>query len=208
VGLSSLFLVCPEIHQAPQRFIVGRRDLGSMKWQIIVAGIILAVVAACGCLSPGQPEGLTVSSGAFAPGGAIPAAYSCDSDNISPPISWSHVPPETKSLALTIIDTDVAPPGFTHWIIYDIPPAGSGLPSSVPAVPKLPDGSSQGLNGAGKVGYTGTCPPRGSVHHYHFTLYALDIMPAFSGPVNRTVLESEMAGHILQSAELIGVFSR
>lgn len=179
-----------------------------MKWQIIVAGICLAFVATCGCLSPGQAPALTVSSGAFVPGGAIPATYSCDGDNISPAISWSHVPPDTKSLALTVVDSDVAPVGFTHWVIYGIPPGGSGLPSSVPAVPKLPDGSSQGLNGAGKVGYAGPCPPPGSVHHYHVMLYALDTVPAFPGPVNRTVLEGEMAGHILQSAELVGIFSR
>jgi Raf kinase inhibitor-like YbhB/YbcL family protein len=179
-----------------------------MKWQIIVAGMFLAVIAACGCLSPGQAPALTVSSGVFAPGGAIPAAYSCAGDNISPAISWSHVPPETKSFALTVVDSDVAPEGFTHWVIYGIPPGGSGLPSSVPAVPKLPDGSSQGLNNAGKVGYSGPCPPPGSVHHYHFRLYALDIMPVFSGPMNRTVLEDAMVGHILQSAELVGVFSQ
>ncbi len=192
-----------------------------MKWHVIViCMVVITTIAACGCTSvpvsqsgaggPNQTTAvnLAFSSDVFSPGGTIPDMYSCKAQNISPPLSWQNIPAGSKSLALIVVDTDVPPGGFTHWIVYNIPINSTGFPADQPKVAVLPDGTGQGLNDAGKIGYTGLCPPPGSVHHYHFRLYALDTLLDFNGSANRSVLESTLQGHILQSTELVGLFSR
>ncbi|MBN1979519.1 MAG: YbhB/YbcL family Raf kinase inhibitor-like protein [Anaerolineae bacterium] len=149
-----------------------------------------------------------------APGGW--PAY-CPGENVSPPLSWSNVPPGTSSLVLTMYDHITrcetcgkrAPEGrvWGHWGVYNIPAEATNLPEGLPADPVLPDGSMQVVNGFGEAGYGGPCPPAGHVHFYVFTLYALDTRLDLQ-PESTSVddLSAALDGHVLEQAELTGTF--
>lgn len=164
---------------------------------------------------------LQVSSGAFEPGGEIPVQYSCHGDNLSPPLAWSGVTQGIYSLALVMDDPDSQPPGFVHWVLYNIPPSTTSLPEGVAAEATLPDGSLQGANdyalfaeegqthpgGAliNRIGYDGPCPP--AAHRYVFALYALDAVLDLPAEATRADVLAAMEGHVLGEAELTGVFT-
>jgi Raf kinase inhibitor-like YbhB/YbcL family protein len=164
---------------------------------------------------------LLIHSSAFDPGGEIPVLYSCRGANLSPPLEWSGVPEGTQSLALVVDDPDSQPPGFVHWVIYNIPPSTSGLPEGVEAEAMLPDGTRQGPNdyalftqegqthpgGApiNRLGYDGPCPP--AAHRYVFQLYALDVILDLPAESTMADVLAAMAGHVLGQAELTGVFT-
>jgi Raf kinase inhibitor-like YbhB/YbcL family protein len=106
------------------------------------------------------------------------------------------------------MDDPDAPIGtFVHWVIYNIPASSLGLPEAVPTNGKLENGSVQGNNGAGRVGYTGPCPPSGT-HRYFFKLYALDNVPGLAPGADKDQLLKAMQGHILAQGELMGTFSK
>ncbi len=154
---------------------------------------------------------LLLTSMAFSAGKPIPAAYTCDGDDVSPPLSWSNIPPQAKSLALVIEDPDAPNPmdpqrTWVHWIVYNLPPQVQALPPSV-RPPDLPPGAIEGTNDWRRVGYGGPCPPAGR-HRYVHRLYALDTMLPALGSITRAELDLAMAGHILEQAELIGLYQR
>jgi Raf kinase inhibitor-like YbhB/YbcL family protein len=155
--------------------------------------------------------GLTITSGAFEPGGAIPVTYTCEGKDVSPPLSWVDAPPATKSFALIIDDPDAPDPAapkitWVHWILYDIPASAKGLPEAVRAE-TLPEGTREGVNDWGRTGYGGPCPPMGR-HRYFHKLYALDtVLPDLRRP-SKAALERAMQGHILAHAELIGTYQK
>ena len=121
----------------------------------------------------GDPMPLTIRTPVFHEGGSIPARYTCDGEDVSPPLEWSGVPEGAKSLALTCDDPD-APSGlWVHWVVFDLPPSVTGLAEGVPPNPEISGGGRQGKNDFRKIGYGGPCPPSGT-HRYVFTLYALD----------------------------------
>ncbi len=150
---------------------------------------------------------LTVSSTAFSAGQPIPPLYSCRGENVSPPLAWSGAPASTKSFALILDDPDAPSGTYVHWVMYNIPAASASLPEAVPGRAQLADGTLQGSNSSGGTGYTGPCPPSGT-HHYHFKLYALDIMTSLSSGATKDQLLQAMQGHILAQGELIGTFSK
>jgi Raf kinase inhibitor-like YbhB/YbcL family protein len=147
--------------------------------------------------------------------------YSCQGANLSPPLEWSGVPEGTQSLALLVDDPDSEPPGFVHWVIYNIPPTSTGLPEGVSAEATLPDGTFQGANdfalfaaegqtfpgGApiNRIGYDGPCP--GDTHHYVFKLYALDASLDVPAEATMADLLAAMDGHVLGEAEVTGVYT-
>ena len=149
---------------------------------------------------------LLISSIAFEQGQPIPATYSCDGQGISPPLTWSGAPPETRSFGLIMDDPDAPSGTYVHWVIYNIPAASAGLAEATPKDARLADGTSQGLNSARRTGYSGPCPP-GGTHRYFFKLYALDKMLDASGPGKDQLLIA-MQGHILAQGELMGTYSR
>jgi Raf kinase inhibitor-like YbhB/YbcL family protein len=103
----------------------------------------------------------------------MPARYTCDGENISPPLTWTRVPARARSLALLLEDRDAPGGAFVHWSVYDLPRGSSGVGSG-----RVPSGSAEGENSYGRSGYSGPCPPRGDpAHHYVFSLYALDEHP-------------------------------
>jgi Raf kinase inhibitor-like YbhB/YbcL family protein len=155
----------------------------------------------------GQAMAFELTSSAFAQGETIPVKYTCDGDDLSPPLEW-HDPPEgTQSFALVNDDPDAPVGTWDHWILFNLPGEAGSLPEGVPSDAELPDGSRQGQNSWRRPGYGGPCPPSGT-HRYFFKLYALDTTLDLVSGVNKKQLLQAMEGHILGEAELIGVYSR
>lgn len=154
---------------------------------------------------------LTLSSTAFKHGGTIPKKYTCQGEDISPPLSWTNVPAEAKSLALIIDDPDAPDPNaprmtWVHWLLYNIPVTVSGLAEHMSAA-KLPPGTQEGMNDWHRTGYGGPCPPIGR-HRYFHKLYVLDaLLPDLHKP-DKSKLEKAMQGHIIAQAELIGIYQK
>jgi len=151
---------------------------------------------------------MRLRSSAFADGAAIPRRFSCDGDDISPPLEWSDVPADAKSFALLCDDPDAPGGTWHHWAAYDIAGALSSLPLGAAAnAQKL--GFKQGVNDFQKVGYGGPCPPPGTPHHYHFRLLALAVekLAVPAGASCRNV-ESEARKHRLAEATLVGIYRR
>jgi Raf kinase inhibitor-like YbhB/YbcL family protein len=152
-----------------------------------------------------------MESSVFEHGTAIPSAYTCQSDDISPPLTWSQIPSGTKSLALIVDDPDAPDPNapkmtWVHWLLYNIPPDTTGLAEHM-STSKLPTGTKEGKNDWSKLGYGGPCPPIGR-HRYFFKLYALDcVLDDLKSPT-KSELETAMHGHILKQAELMGTYEK
>ena len=153
--------------------------------------------------------GLALSSPAFAPGGEIPALFTCEGRDLSPALDWTGVPEAAKSLVLIVDDPDAPDPAapkttWVHWVLYDLPPTARGLPQGVAA---LPEGTKQGTNDWKRTGYGGPCPPIGR-HRYFFKLYALDVVLPDRGPAAKARVEAAMQGHVLANAELMGTYQK
>ncbi len=152
---------------------------------------------------------MNLSSPAFTDGGNIPAEYSCDGKSTSPEIDWMGAPLGTKALALVLHDPDAPRSGgFTHWVVYNIPPSAAMLNAGASPNGTLPQGTLEGQNGSGKPGYTGPCPPAGAPHHYQFTLYALDVPLSLPAGKAKSDLEAAVNGHVLATAQLTGLYGR
>jgi Raf kinase inhibitor-like YbhB/YbcL family protein len=151
-------------------------------------------------------DSLQLTSSSFEADAAIPAKYTCDGEDVSPALAWNDPPAATKGFALVMDDPDAPNKTVVHWVIYDIPAATRRLPEGVAKDPKLPDGSLQGKNSHGKMGYSGPCPPHGALHHYFFKLYALDKSTGLKPGATKAQLEVAIKGRILAKAQLIGRF--
>ena len=151
---------------------------------------------------------LELRTHAFAPGGDIPAGFTCEGRDVSPALQWSDPPGGTESLALVMDDPDAPGGTWVHWVLYDLPPSTRELPEAVPAQGELPSGARQGRNDFRKIGYGGPCPPRGPVHRYFFRLYALDARVGLAAGGTRADLDRAMRGHVLGQAELMGRYRR
>ena len=150
---------------------------------------------------------IALTSSAFAAGESIPPKYTCDGDNVSPPLEWGQPPVGTKSLALIMDDPDAPSGTFVHWVYYDLPADVRSLPEGVSKDEKPSQGGTGGKNGANGFGYTGPCPPSGS-HRYFFRLYALDTHVDPVAGLTKDQLLKAMADHILAQGELMGIYSR
>jgi Raf kinase inhibitor-like YbhB/YbcL family protein len=151
---------------------------------------------------------IQVTSAEFAEGQAIPTQFTCQGDDISPPLHWSQVPGNARSLALIADDPDAPMGTWVHWVIYGILPGTDGLTDKVPAAENLPTGAKQGMNDFGRVGYGGPCPPPGKAHRYFFTLYALDIELNLKPRAAKKELLAAMESHILAQGRLMGTYQR
>lgn len=154
---------------------------------------------------------MKLESTAFSHQGEMPRRFTCDGDDVSPPLSWSDLPAGAKSLILIVDDPDAPDPQaprmtWVHWVLYNLPAAAGGLPEGV-AADALPVGARQGLNDWKRVGYGGPCPPIGR-HRYFHKLYALDtVLPDLKQPT-KARLEQAMKGHVLGGSELVGTYQR
>ena len=144
---------------------------------------------------------MKITSSAFKHNSKIPSKYTCDGENINPPLEFSDIPKETKSLVLIMDDPDAPSKTWVHWVVYNIDPSTTRIKED-----STPEGI-QGMTDFGEPGYGGPCPPSGP-HRYFFKLYALDtILDAPSSLTKQQVLE-KARDHVIEEAELVGLYNR
>ena len=145
---------------------------------------------------------LTISSTAFRHNGMVPAKYTCDGTDVSPPLAIEGVPENAKSLALIVDDPDAPAGTWVHWVVWNIDPKTKEI-----AEGSVPKGAQQGMNDFRKRDYGGPCPPSGT-HRYFFKLYALDTLLSLGTGAAKADLERSLHGHLLAQAEIIGLYRR
>ena len=145
---------------------------------------------------------MKITSSAFQNNSKIPAKYTCDGENINPPLEFTDASDSAKSLTLIVDDPDAPSKTWVHWVVYNIDPKATKVDEN-----SIFQGAIEGMTDFGNKGYGGPCPPSG-VHRYFFKLYALDT--TFDLPQNSTkqMVEEKMQGHIIDQTELIGIYSR
>jgi len=149
---------------------------------------------------------MQLTSSVFQQGAEIPSYYTSDGEDASPELSWKDAPAETKSFALIVHDPDASRPGgFTHWVVYDIPPETGHIEENVPDTERVSGLGTQGKNDGGKIGYIGPAPPSGT-HRYFFRLYALDAMLNLGIRATHKQVMDAIKGHVLAQAELMGTY--
>jgi len=154
---------------------------------------------------------LKVTSSAFQQGASIPSQYTCEGKDSSPPLSWSGLPNNTKSVAMIVDDPDAPDPAkpqrvYVHWVVYNIPAQTTSLGENA-SKSGMPAGAVQGKNDWGKPEYGGPCPPIGR-HRYFFKIYALDTTLTGLKDATKADLEKAMKGHIVDSGELMGTYQK
>ena len=172
-----------------------------MKGYVLAVGLVVMMgLFFTGCEEKKEIVNIiVVSSPAFENYGSIPTKYTCDGLDISPPLNFSNIPENTKSLALVMYDPDAPLGTFYHWIIWNIPPNVTGfLEGEEITYP-------QGINDFGVIGYRGPCPPSGT-HHYHFKVYALDTTLNLENGATMEELDKALSGHVLAIGELVGIY--
>jgi Raf kinase inhibitor-like YbhB/YbcL family protein len=146
---------------------------------------------------------LKVSSPAFSNGASIPTRFTCDGQDVAPPLEWSGVPSEAKTVAVICEDPDAPSGTFTHWVLYDVPASSRGIREGAASIGKA------GKNDFGRTGFGGPCPPKkDAAHHYHFHVYALDLDTLGPAGLSKQDALRAMRGHILAEDELTGTYQR
>ncbi len=145
---------------------------------------------------------MKITSTAFLHGKPIPTKYTCDGEDINPELHFSDVPNEAVTLALILDDPDAPGKTWTHWVLWNIAPAEKGVGEG-----EVPEGCIEGLTSFGRPGYGGPCPPSGT-HRYFFKLYALDVRLDLLAETTKKGIETAMAGHVIEQAELMGTYAR
>ena len=181
--------------------------------KVIFTAMFLAGFVTAGCSQEPQPAKghvmkTLLTSAAFADGEPIPAKYTCDGNDVSPPLQWTNAPANTKSFALIADDPDAPVGTWVHWVLYDLPADSSALPENVAKTQNLTGNAKQGVNDFRRLGYGGPCPPPGKPHRYFFKLYALDTMLDLKPGVTKKDLLKAMEGHVLAEGQLMGTYQR
>ncbi|MGA9452671.1 MAG: YbhB/YbcL family Raf kinase inhibitor-like protein [Verrucomicrobiia bacterium] len=168
------------------------------------------LTASCADNKSGKEETMSIqiTSTAFADGQPIPAKYTCDGNDISPPLQWTNTPANTKSFALIADDPDAPMGTWVHWVAYDLPANTTGLPEDVAKTQTLAGGAKQGLNDFRRIGYGGPCPPSGKPHRYFFKIYALDAVLNLKPGLTKRELLKVTNGHVLAEGQLMGTYQR
>ena len=148
-----------------------------------------------------------LKSSAFLQDDPIPATYSCDGENISPPLAWTDPPHGTRRFVMILDDPDAPAGTWVHWVLFNLPADARSLPEAVAPDPMLSDGTIHGSNSWNSIGYGGPCPPSGE-HRYFFKLYALDSILDLEAGANKEQVLEAMEGHVLAQTELMGTYSR
>lgn len=138
----------------------------------------------------------------FEEGRRIPEKYTCDGDDINPPLEISDIPEKTKSMVIIVEDPDAQSKIWAHWVVWNIPPRTETIEED-----SLPIGATQGVNDFGNKGYMGPCPPSG-IHRYRFKVYALNKTLSLASLSEKADVERAMSGHIIAQTTLTGVYSR
>ncbi len=178
--------------------------------KLATAGLLPLLACSASRKGGEAPMSLTITSSAFAANGAIPARFTCEGEDVSPPLAWSGVPAGARSLALIVDDPDAPDPRnprttWVHWVAYDIPASATGIPENA-GKEGIP-GAKTGLNDWKRPGWGGPCPPIGR-HRYFFKLFALDTTLGDLGRPGKAQLEKAMTDHVLARGELIGTYQK
>ena len=171
----------------------------ALSWIVVL--LLCAAAAAPGKEVRKMGE-LKITSAAFADREAIPEKYTCDGQDVSPPLALDAIPAGTRSLALIVDDPDAPVGTWVHWVLWNIPPETRAIGES-----SVPTGAHQGRNDWKRNSYGGPCPPSGT-HRYFFKIYALDAAPELGPSTTKADLERAMTGHILARGELVGTYRR
>lgn len=170
--------------------------------------ILILSMAACQSSPAESVEGedvqasINITSTAFSDGDEIPIRHTCDGEDLSPPLSLTEIPAGTQSLVVIVDDPDAPGGTFVHWVLYDIPPDSPTLGEGLSSV------GTQGMNGFGRSGYDGPCPPKGQAHRYFFKVYALDTPLDLQSGATKAEVETAMQDHIQVQGELVGTYQR
>ncbi len=191
--------------------MLGRLLLSSLAILLVLGGTECSTPTVAPASTAPTAAGITPAAGAgnfvltssaFSNGSSLPKRYSCDGDNISPPLQWSGAPASTKSFALIMDDPDAPGGTFTHWVLFDLPASQTEIAEGAKNVGK------GGLNGTRQTGYTGACPPSGT-HRYFFTLYAVDlVLVGVKEGASRSDVENALQNHIVAKTQLMATYSR
>lgn len=141
-------------------------------------------------------------------GEMIPSRYTCDGDNVSPPLSWDSVPKETESLVLMLEDIDSVKGVWSHWVVYDLPPGVSEMKAEIPQIKSLTGGGAQGRNDFDEIGYGGPCPSDGKAHRYVVRLFALDERLGLAPGATREEVLEAIDGHVIEEIKLRSPYKR
>lgn len=177
-----------------------------MRLSLVSALLVLsvAVSTACGDGGKGRPFGtMAMGSPAFQKGSALPERFSCEGDNVSPPLAWSGAPAHARSMAIVLTDLDAATPPFFHWVLLNLGVAAESVDAG-----EVPPGAVQGEASSGSVGYVGPCPPEGESHRYQFTVYALSRMLDVSPGVPATEAVAQIRATAIDEAVLEVTYRR
>jgi len=173
-------------------------------------GLMIAIAPASTDDKIGKPrvEILTVTSKTVTDGKPVPTNHTGDGKDASPALSWSKVPATAKSIAITCEDPDAPGGTWFHWILFNLPPGTTSLKEGLEKKPTLPDGSGQGTNDFGKVGYNGPAPPKGAEHHYHYKIFALDNKLNLKPGCDKKQFYEALSGHVVGRGKLTGLYKR
>lgn len=189
-----------------------------------VSVLILASLASFGCASRKPPITPTISdkspkpklktvakftlkSPAFANNKALPSRFACGNDGVSPPLTLSNLPKNTKTVAFIMEDPDAPKGTYTHWVMWNWPASKVDIPDAIPTQAKVASGATQGLGSNGKVGYNPPCPPSGT-HRYYLKAYALDSTLSLPSSSDKQALLAAMQGHVIGQGMLMGTYHR
>jgi len=166
---------------------------------LIVVGVMLSVIIVGVQAKEGRLEKMQLTSPEFEHNGFIPSKFTCQGEDVNPALVIENLPSDVKSLALIVDDPDAPMGTWVHWVVYNIPVIHRIDEDSIPGI--------QGINDFGRKDYGGPCPPSGT-HRYFFKLYALDTLLELREGASKAELEKAMQGHILDKAELIGLYRK
>jgi Raf kinase inhibitor-like YbhB/YbcL family protein len=175
-----------------------------MKIGVIISLLLVSILTAGTSMGKEtkKMKQLTITSPAFAEGGAIPLRYTCDGKDINPPLAFGVAPDGARSLALIVDDPDAPVGTWVHWVMWNIPHDVREIIEN-----SFPEGAKQGLNDWKRNSYGGPCPPSGT-HRYYFKIYALDKTLDIPPTADKAALEKAMSGHILAQGQLMGTYRR
>ena len=158
-------------------------------------------------ISPALKAEIKLTSAAFADNGMMPPKYTCDGDNVSPPLKWEGVPEKAKTLALIADDPDAPSGTWTHWVLFNLSASAKELAENIPPEKQPASVATHGTNDFKKIGYGGPCPPSGT-HRYFFKIYALDAELALDAGATKDELLKAMDGHVLAEGQLVGKYEK
>ncbi len=182
-----------------------------ISWKLFFTALLVIFceigMQTCFSEKEGYAMELDIKSSAFEEGELIPEKYTCDGEDVSPPLSWTPPPKETKSIVLICDDPDAPMGTWVHWVLFGLSPDTLELPEGISHEKEVLGGAKHGLNDFRRYGYGGPCPP-GGTHRYFFKLYAVDTQVGLNAGATKDEVLNALKGHILAEGNLMGRYRR